>query len=875
MSVLRLNVLGPPEVYHDGSRLTFALRKAQALLLYLAVEGGMHPRSKLAALLWPDSEPHAARTALRNALTLLRSLLATPDASASPHSHLLSQQDLLGLDPHAPFELDLDVVQQAYHQAQRLSTFPSQEPRAALVTQVQQALALVRGPFLEGFWLREETGFDEWVRQQQQQWQVRLPLLLDRLSSWQESGGELEPARATLTRWLALDPLSEEASRRLMRMNLALGDASAALQVYATLRAHLAEELRVQPSAETVALADQIRASAAASRGSTPARRAAVESRPPSELTAPLVGRAAAFSQLVASFQQAQRGQPQAVLLVGEAGIGKTRLASEFVAWARAQGAEVLSGQAFEMGGRLPYQPLVEALRPRLEAENAPEDLLDDVWLTELARLLPELRGRYPDLPVPTQDELSAKMRLFEAVARLVDALAKPAPLVLLLDDLHWVDGASLDLLRYLGRHWKGHGSPVLLLCTLRREGLEPRSQLADLGRDLPISQVALQMLSQAQTFQLLEALIGEQEESTSSGGEPREHSPVRPSSAGPEAHPWPEQERPLVRLGHVLFAQTGGQPLYLLETLKLWRERQWLLPKLGADGSWKLEPTQDLAAALSQDQPRRKLVPPSVRELIQGRLAKLTQLARQLVRASAVLGTQASAKLLWQVAEVEVQTGVEALEEAIGSGMLREVVYTELGAARRQVLHQRALVCLQTEGTAAAELAYHARASGETEAAYGYSVQAGMEAVAVFAVADAIGYYEQARAWLQERQGRQSRLAASEVERLYVHLGQAYVFQNDWEQAQEAYEELLAYAKQHQLAALASMTLNRLAILAIQQSNGKPTVRALLDEAWHIAEGSHDLLTAWRTCALPGTSTTRPGTGGQMSLHTWSDLSL
>ena len=72
MSVLRMNVPGPPEVYHDGSRLTFALRKAQALLLYLAVEGGLHPRSKLTALLWPDSESQDARTALRNALTLLR-----------------------------------------------------------------------------------------------------------------------------------------------------------------------------------------------------------------------------------------------------------------------------------------------------------------------------------------------------------------------------------------------------------------------------------------------------------------------------------------------------------------------------------------------------------------------------------------------------------------------------------------------------------------------------------------------------------------------------------------------------------------------------------------------------------------------------------
>src|SRR5438874_6070380 len=529
MGLLRLAVLVPPQVYHDDRRLTFALRKAQALLLYLAVEGGVHPRSKLAALLWPDSEPHAARTALRNALTLLRSLLATPDASASPHSHLLAEQDLLGLDPQAPFELDLDVVQQAYHQAQRLSTFPSQEPRAALVTQVQQALALVRGPFLEGFWLREETGFDEWV-QQQQQWQVRLPLLLDRLSSWQEVGGELEPARVTLTRWLALDALSEEASRRLMRMDLALGDASAALQVYATLRAHLAEELRVQPSAETVALADQIRASAAASRGSTPARRAAVESRPPSELTAPLVGRAAAFSQLVASFQQARRGQPQAVLLVGEAGIGKTRLASEVVAWARAQGAEVLGCQAFEMGGRLPYQPLIEALRTRLEAENAPEDLLDDLWLAELARLLPELRGRYPDLPAPTEDELTARGQLFEAVARLLDALARRAPLVLLLDDLQWVDGASLDLLRYLGYAWSRHGSRVLLLGTLRSEGLELDAQLAaqlsDLGRDLPLTQVPLQPLSQAQTLQLLEALVGERSETgtavlSSAGSEP------------------------------------------------------------------------------------------------------------------------------------------------------------------------------------------------------------------------------------------------------------------------------------------------------------------------------------------------------------------
>jgi len=654
MDLLRLSVLGTPEVFHNGSRLTFPLRKAQALLLYLGVEGGMHSRSKLAALLWPDSEPSDALKGLRNALALLRHLLAGPDSSASPHSHLLSEHELLGLDPQAPFELDLDVVQQAWHQAQRLSSAPSQEQRAALVTQVQHALSLVRGPFLEGFWLREEAPFDEWVQQQQQQWQVRLQLLFDRLSSWQETGGELEQARITLTRWLALDPLQEEAYRRLMRVHLALGDASAALQVYATCRARLAEELRVKPSAETVALAEHIRATATR-RGSHPARPsiAKAENQPPSELVAPLVGRAQAFAQLTGRYQQARQGQPQAVLLAGEAGIGKTRLAREFVAWARAQGAEVLSGQAFEMGGRLPYQPLIEAVRPRLEAENAPEDLLDNLWLAELSRILPELRVRYSDLPAPTQDELAAKGRLFEAVARLVDALAQRGPLVLLLDDLHWVDGASLDLVRYLGRHWKGHGSRVLLLSTVRSEGLELNPQLsaelADLGRDLQVTQVTLQTLNQAETIQLVQAIA-------------REEVTARTSSARPGISPAQEREKPLVALGDFLFAHTGGQPFYLLETLKMLREREWLIPRLAADGSWRLELAVDMIAAVAQEGSRRELLPPSVRAMIQARLAKLSAAARQLVMAAAVLGNPVSAPRLWQVAELGVQAGVEAL---------------------------------------------------------------------------------------------------------------------------------------------------------------------------------------------------------------------
>jgi DNA-binding SARP family transcriptional activator len=708
--LLRVAVLGPPEVIHDGSRLAFSLRKAQALLLYLAVEKGLHPRSKLIGLLWPDSEPHTARSALRNALTLLHSLLDAPPVA---HCPLLIRQDALGLNPQAPLELDLEVVQRAWKEALRLSTVPAEPQRTALVAQVQHALSLVRGPFLEGFWLREEAPFDGWVQQQQQQWQVRLLLLCDRLSNWQEAAGELEQARTALVRWLALDPLSEEASRRLMRVDLAQGEAAAALQVYATCRARLAEELQIEPSADTLALAEHIRITAARRPGSRSAHPTGAESQPPSDLIAPLVGRTSAFTRLISCYQQSRLGQPQTALLVGEVGIGKTRLANEFVAWAQAQGAEVLSGHALELGGRLPYQPLVEALRPRLEEENAPEDLLDDLWLAELARLLPELRLRYPDLPTPIMDDLTGRLRLFEAVARLLEALTERAPLVLLLDDLHCVDGVSLDLVRYLAHFWKEHGSRVLLLGTVRRDQLELTpalsARLADLRRDLPITQVALQPLSQQETLQLVEALV-EEEPACRSEGE-WVAAEVAPGKAG-SAPGWGAR---LWALGDWLFAHTGGQPLYLLETLKLFRDREWLVPRLGVDGIWRLELVVEMATIVAQKRSGRELVPPSVRAMILARLSKLTQPARQLVMASAVLGSRVSAQLLWQVAELGVQVGIEALEEAIKSGMLREeaaegpeagrlgdysisyelmreVVYAELGAARRQVLHQRAI---------------------------------------------------------------------------------------------------------------------------------------------------------------------------------------
>jgi predicted ATPase len=307
----------------------------------------------------------------------------------------------------------------------------------------------------------------------------------------------------------------------------------------------------------------------------------------------------------------------------------------------------------------------------------------------------------------------------------------------------------------------------VLLLATVRSEGLElnPQlsAQLADLRRDLPITQVTLQALSQAETLQLVEAIVGEEEHDCRSGGERCELGSGRQATTAAS----PASKTPVVALGDFLFAQTGGQPLYLLETLKLLRERELLVPRLGADGAFRLEPTREMVAAIGQEQFRHELVPPSVRVMIQARLAKLSQPARQLVMASAVLGKKASAQCLWQVAQVGTlppeqgmgaQADVEALEEAVDSGILREeigvgragnygfandlireVIYTELSQARRQVLHQRALALLSSDGAEISELAYHARAAAE--AASRSSKQAGDGAMTVFAVEDPIGH--------------------------------------------------------------------------------------------------------------------------------------
>lgn len=844
MGKLRFTLLGPPEVRHADQLLLFSTRKEFALIIYLVVESRIHLRKTLSELFWPESDARHGRAALRIILLHLRHLLGE-GAGVDPASHLLITGDTLGLDFTSDVDLDLHPLHEAWRLA-RASTHPAltmpEDARRSLLAQLQRVISLVGGEFLGGFSLRDAPAFDDWARSQREYWHLCISEVFDRLSQMQFEAGELEAAIATVNRWLVLAPLHEEAHQRLMRLHFAAGDRYAALHAYDMCRARLATDMQTEPTPETVTLASRMRAVA-------PPRpkEAHALHMPPGALSPallldrPFLGRTTELRLLIKAYHMAQRGQTQAVLLQGEAGIGKTRLATEFLAWAEREGADVLQGRAFETGGRLPYQPVIEALRPRIERENAPDDLLSDTWLAELARLLPELGDRYSDLPTPQGDKSVARNRLFEAVARLLQALAKRAPLVVFIDDVQWADTASLDVLHYLARSWSESATPALLLLALPlgTRGVRPALDewRASIERTVPLTRLQLDRLTSEDILCLLQILGG-------AGGKDR------------------GRAADLERFGQWLFAETEGQPFYLMETLKVLLERGALASRPSEEGGWRL----DVTTAMEHETVRRGFFPPSVREVIVARLDRLPPHAFALLLAGAVLGQETTFERLCQVADLKEEEGLPALDEVLHSGLLyesereggpmtagrylfahqkiRAVVYAEAGEARRRIFHRRALEALQAAGTPAAELAYHALSGGLAEPAFHWSLVAGDEAMRMFAVRDALTFYEQAQHLLDARVhglGLLTLLPAPEVEHLYLHLGRAYELNAEWEKARTAYTSLLAYARETGELGMESTALNRLAILAAQQSFDLVAAKGLLEEAWWVAEASSD----------------------------------
>jgi tetratricopeptide (TPR) repeat protein len=530
------------------------------------------------------------------------------------------------------------------------------------------------------------------------------------------------------------------------------------------------------------------------------------------------------------------------VSIEGEPGIGKTRLASEFLRWAAAQGADVLHGRAFEAAGRVPYQPLVDALRARVERENAPEDLLSDVWLAELSRLLPELQDRYPDLTRSTGDDAAARTRLFEAVARLVLAFAERGPVVLWLDDLQWADAASFDLLQYAGRRWAR--APVLLLVCFRSDDLSTTpaltNWLAALARELPLLRQTLRPLTSEDTERLVRLLRG--------------------AGPGPDrdgiALPEPPPPAPVLEaVCRRLFAETGGHPFFLVETVRALLER----------GILRIDPFGGSLIAVDSGWADgvRDALPRGVQELIRGRLARLSATGRTVMLAAAVLGQGFAYEQLSRVAGVDEANALPALDDLLARRLLhetggryrfahdriREVAYAEAGAARRRLYHRRAFSVLQAEPTPPAELLRHALAANLGEEAFRFGVATGDDAMRLYAARDAIRHYELARHLAETGSlGVGSgaglgtgELSAEDRHHLYLQLARAYELAAEYGKARAVYEALLTWAHETHQPMVECAALNRLARLAETDQLDVEAQASLLERALSIARASGD----------------------------------
>jgi len=481
----------------------------------------------------------------------------------------------------------------------------------------------------------------------------------------------------------------------------------------------LAKEPEKRP-ASAASVAAELAALELASAAPVPKR---AEANPLDRLaTGIFVGREPETEVLRALLHDALAGRGRLATLVGEPGIGKTRTAEELATYARLRGAEVLVGRCYEGEGAPALWPWVQIVRAYAE-RHADADLAADMGAgaADIAEVVREIRDRLPDLPPPPRlDPEEARFRFFDSVTKFLHAAARRAPLVLVLDDLHWADRASLLLLQFFARALAAER--VLVLATYRDVELGRHhplaATLAELARIADNRRVLLRGLNEAEVGRFL---------TLSAGIEP-------PAS-----------------LVAAIFRETEGNPFFVREVVSL----------LAADGrlaraertrSWSLD------------------IPQGVRQVVGQRLSALTPECNRILAIGAVIGREFEQALVEAVAESDGAAVSAALEQASAArvvheskdslgryrfshALVRETLYDELRTVQRVRLHRRIGEEIERRYTDApeahlAELAYHyceAAAGGDVAKAVEYGVRAAEQADRMLAFDEAADHYERA----------------------------------------------------------------------------------------------------------------------------------
>ena len=481
------------------------------------------------------------------------------------------------------------------------------------------------------------------------------------------------------------------------------------------------------------------------------------------------VGREPEMAALSAAFDRAGGGVPQMVLLAGEAGIGKTRTAEEFSFRARAWDATVLVGRCREGEGAPAFWPWVQIVRSLLEQTELAARKNDLRRLAPvLAQMVPEVASHFPGLAAPPPlDPEPARFRLFDTVTQLLQRVGSERPLVVVLDDLHRADPASLQLVAFVCRELRE--AKVLFLVTYRDVDAQrdpPRlSIISELARQEPSRSVQLHGLSALEVAAFV---------STSALSDSTQMS-----------------------LARVLHEQSGGNPFFLTQLVHL----------LEAEGS---------AAAIAEGRGIAGLLPGGIREAIARQIDGLPEDTRRALRVAATAGRAFSAAAVAEVLGLPVPRLIAALEAALDARMivasdrlghfrfahvlLRDTIYEGVDAVERGALHQKIAETLERLyaddlGPHSAELAYHfleAVHTGGTEPAVRYAVRAGEWASACLAYEDAARHYRSALQIL-EQAGPGNLVQRCET---LLDLGEVEMHAGERERARQALYDAAALAK-------------------------------------------------------------------------------
>jgi DNA-binding CsgD family transcriptional regulator len=532
-------------------------------------------------------------------------------------------------------------------------------------------------------------------------------------------------------------------------------------------------------------------------------------------VTTPFVGREAELTALTADLDATTGGRGGVVLVAGEPGIGKTRLAEELAAQATAQGALVLWGRCWEGEGAPAFWPWIQVVRGYLQTVD-PTALRREMGAgaADIAQLVPAIRDLLPDLPTPPPVEPeAARFRLFDSLAGFLRAAAARRPLLLILDDLHWADAPSLALLRFVGRELEG--AQLLVVGIYRHTEVDPGhlllGTLADLTHGHDRRRLLLGGLDQREVASFL-ALVGG----------------VEPSPA----------------LAAAVHQQTDGNPFFVTEVVRL----------LASQGHLDARTGSSLVAAE---------LPEGVKAVVAERLGRLSDDCRRVLEVGAVVGRDFQLRVLEPASGLDPERLLELLEEAeaarvVGAipgglgrwrfahALVREVLYEGLPAARRVRLHGRVGEALEAvyvadPGPHMAELAHHfvaAAPHGEELAARAVRVAtaAGRRALELLAWEDAADLFERALAALElaERPDQQQRC------QLLLAAGEARMAASDVPAARAAYQQAAELAKGIGAAeVLARAGLN----LGLEFTSGivDPAKVGLLEEALTVSSGAVD----------------------------------